>query len=163
MTGLAAACSGTKNSDDDDDGGDGGNSGDSSSSNGGSSGSSKGGTSGSTSKGGSSGSSGSAGSSGSSGSSGSFLSDCYDSCDLQASCPGYDASSCATGCGLVNNFVSANVCKAEIEALFDCGINSPDICADSICPTESDAVETCVSNYCSANPSSTPCSAAAGQ
>jgi hypothetical protein len=146
MTGLAAACSGSKNSDDDDDGGDGGDSGESGS--GGSS--AKGGTSSSGNGGSTSGSSGSGGG-------GSFLADCSDVCDRASTCPDADPVACQDGCTELNTLVSSGVCAAQIEAVYECGGTTSDICGETVCETEANAFGNCLIDYCTSNTSAPIC------
>jgi len=165
MVALAAACSGASNSDDDDDdsGGEsgesstGGSSGKGGSSSGGKGGSSSGGTGALSSGGSSSGSSGSGGSGGSSG--GAFLQQCRDVCDRASVCPDYDAMGCLNGCDQFNSLVTSNVCKAEIQALYDCGSSESDLCGDSSCSTETSDLYYCLLDYCTANPNASLCQA----
>lgn len=149
MTGLAAACSGNNHSDDDDDdGGDSGSSGEASSGKGGTSGgSATGGTSGTAAKGGSSGS----------GGGGSFLADCSDVCDLASACPDSNPAACADACTELNTLVSSNVCKAEIEALYDCGGSTSDICGETACDAEANSLANCLIEYCTNNTSAAFC------
>jgi hypothetical protein len=91
------------------------------------------------------------------GCSSSSTSQCESLCAAANTCPGATAMDCTTFCTQSSTDAETTGCTSEYDAVLDCGTPSNVCDTTNPCPTQTTALQNCVTTYCTAHPTSSAC------
>jgi hypothetical protein len=85
--------------------------------------------------------------------------DCTSLCNESVSqkCAMVTGGSCGTYCGAMERLAAVGNCKSQFDATLDCANNGSVCETDNRCGAQATAFATCVTTYCTSNPTNTDC------